>query len=157
MKNLFTSVFVLSFVVVFSVIAGEEQKVPPNSPLRLSKRVEVEGKIICIGCELKNRDKDFDPQCTLYSKHGQGLLSSDGSIYSFVDNAKGHLVVSSDKLKGKDVKILGWKFPNAQIIEVSRYSVKDGEKWIAYDFCKSCGFEPGDHKDTDVCDDCAEK
>ena len=31
---------------------------------------------------------------------------------------------------------------------------KEGDKWVAYDYCKTCGFEPGDNKDKDLCDDC---
>ena len=48
-----------------------------------------------------------------------------------------------------------WKFPKAQYVEVSKYQLKDGEKWVAYDYCKNCGWEPGDHKDTDLCEECA--
>lgn len=121
----------------------------------LAARAEFPGTIVCIGCTLENQPGGADSQCTLHSKHAQGLLAPDGSLWTFVDNAKGHLVISNDKLRGKEVKVLGWKFPKAQYIEVSKYQVNDGGKWVAYDYCKLCGFEPGDNHDRDLCDDCA--
>ena len=100
-------------------------------------RVEVAGRIVCIGCTLENQEGGADAQCTLHAKHAQGLLASDGVLWTFVDNAKGHFVISNAKLKDKEVKILGWKFPKAQYIELSKYEVKDGDKWVGWDYCKT--------------------
>ncbi len=100
-------------------------------------RKEYAGKIVCVGCSLENQDGGADPQCTLHSKHAQGLRMEDGTLWSIVDNAKGHLVVTNAKLRGKDVKLLGWKFPKAQYVEVSKYQIKEGDLWVAYDFCKT--------------------
>ncbi len=118
-------------------------------------RQEIAGKIVCIGCTLANQAGGADAQCTLHAKHAQGLLASDGTLWTFVDNAKGHTVMTNGKLKDKEVKILGWQFAKAQYIEVSKYQVKDGDKWVPYDYCKTCGWEANhDNKDTDLCDDC---
>ena len=119
----------------------------------LKDRVEVEGTIVCIGCTLQEQS-GADAQCTLHSKHAQGLLGKDGLLYTFLDNAKGHLVMTSDKLRGKEVKLFGWKYPKSQVLEVSKYKVKEGDAWVQWDYCKTCGFEKGDNKDTDLCDDC---
>lgn len=119
----------------------------------LKDRVEVEGTIVCIGCTLE-KTAGADAQCTLHAKHAQGLLGKDGLLYTLLDNAKGHIVMTNDKLRGKDVKLIGWKFPKSQVIEVSKYQLKEGEKWVLWDYCKTCGFEKGDNKDTDLCDDC---
>ncbi|MBI3271639.1 MAG: hypothetical protein HYZ53_21795 [Planctomycetes bacterium] len=125
------------------------------APRRLEDRVELAGKIVCIGCTLEALPAGADAQCTLHAKHAQGLLLPDDTLWTFVDNAKGHLVMTNEKLRGKEVKVLGWSFPKAQYVEVSKFQVKDGANWVAYDYCKSCGFEPGDNKDRDLCDDCA--
>ena len=81
----------------------------------------------------------------------------DGTLWTFVDNTKGHLVITNGKMRGKEVKILGWRFPKTQYLEISKYQIKDGENWVAYDYCKACGFEAGDNKDTDLCEDCRDK
>ena len=119
----------------------------------LKDRVEIQGTVVCIGCALE-KSAGADAQCTLHAKHAQGLLDSDGKLWTFVDNAKGHIVMTNDKLRGKQVKVLGWKYPAGQYLEVFKYQVKEGESWVAYDYCKTCGFEKGDHKDLDLCEDC---
>ena len=126
-----------------------------NKPRDNKDRQEIGGKVVCIGCTLSKQDKGANSECTLHAKHAQGFLMADGTLWTFVDNAKGHLVITNTKLRDKDVKVFGWKFPKAQYIEVSKFQVKDGDKWVAYDYCKTCGFEAGhDNKDTDLCDDC---
>ena len=119
----------------------------------LKDRVEIAGTIVCVGCTLE-KEAGADAQCTLHAKHAQGLKAADGTLYTFVDNAKGHHVITNDKLRGKEVKVLGWKFPKSNYIELSKYQVKEGDKWVAWDYCKTCGFEKGDNKDTDLCEDC---
>jgi hypothetical protein len=119
----------------------------------LKDRVEIAGTILCVGCTLE-KQAGADAQCTLHAKHAQGLLAADGTLHTFVDNAKGHIVMTNEKLRGKEVKILGWKFPKSNYVEISKYQVKEGDKWVAYDYCKSCGFEKGDNKDLDLCEDC---
>lgn len=132
---------------------------PQDKPKKreLKDRAEAAGTIVCIGCQLENQVGGADSQCTLHAKHAQGLLMTDGTLWTFVDNAKGHIVITDAKLRGKEVKVLGWKFPKAQYIELSKYQVHDKDKWVAYDYCKTCGFEPGDNKDRDLCDDCAKE
>jgi hypothetical protein len=100
-------------------------------------RQELAGKIVCVGCTLENQEGGANAQCTLHAKHAQGLLMADGTLWTFVDNAKGHLVITDTKLKDKEVKVLGWKFPKAQYIELSKYQVKEGDKWVPYDYCKT--------------------
>lgn len=126
------------------------------APRTLDQRVEIEGKVVCIGCTLAAQEGGADAQCTLHAKHAQGLLLPDGTLWTFVDNAKGHLVIANADLRGRDVRVLGWRFPKAQYVEVSKYSVKEGDAWVAYDYCRDCGFEKGDNHDTDLCGDCAE-
>lgn len=138
-------------VLLFATALFAEDAKP--APRALADRVEIEGTIVCIGCTLEKTD-GADAQCTLNSKHAQGLLMADGTLWTFIDNARGHLVITNAKLRDKEVRILGWKSPKAQYIEVSKYEVKDGDKWVAYDYCKNCGFEPGDNHDKGVCEDC---
>lgn len=121
----------------------------------LKDRVEIPGTVVCIGCTLENQEGGADPQCTLYAKHAQGLQLADGTIWSFVDNARGHYLITTDKMRGKEIKVLGWRFAKAQYLEVFKFAIKKGDAWEGWDFCKTCGWEPGDHHDKDLCDDCA--
>ncbi len=145
---------ILALALVFVAVAAYAQESFKSRELK--DRNEYPGTIVCIGCWLQNQDGGADAQCTLHSRHAQGLLAEDGTLWTFVDNTKGHKVIKEKKLLGKQVKIFGWKFPKARYIEISKYSLKDGDDWVAYDYCKTCGFEPGDHGDTDLCEGCRE-
>ncbi len=133
-----------------TALAGEE----PVKKREYKNRQEYVGTIACIGCELEKRGADA--QVALHSKHAQGLLGADGTLWTFIDNARGHHLITHKKLLGKEVKVVGWKFPKTQYIEAWSYFIKKGEKWVHWDYCKICGFEPGDHKGTDLCPGCAE-
>lgn len=122
----------MGIVLVVAAVVQDQPKKRENKD-----RKEFVGKIVCVGCTLENQAGGADAQCTLHAKHAQGLLVGDGTLWSFVDNAKGHLVIMNPKLRGKDVKVLGWNFPKAQYVEVSKYQVKDGDQWTPYDFCKT--------------------
>ncbi len=115
-------------------LAAGQDKFKPRD---LKDRVEIPGTVVCIGCALEKQDGGAQSQCTLFAKHAQGLLMADGTIWSFVNNAKGNFLMTSDKLRGKEVKILGWKFPKAQYIEVSKFHLKDGDKWVLWKYCKT--------------------
>jgi len=129
---------------------------PQDAPRKrgLKDRQEIAGKVVCIGCTLQAQEGGADSQCTLHAKHAQGLLLPDGTLWTFVDNARGHPVVANPKLRDREVKVLGWRFPKAQYLEVWRYDLREGESWVAWDWCRNCGFEKGDNGDRDLCEDC---
>lgn len=115
--------------------------------------VSKEGTLVCVGCHLEKRH-GARAQCTLYSKHAQGLLASDGALWTFLDNTRGHELVTNRKLLGKPVRVHGWGFPGAQVLEARRYDLREGEAWTAYDFCRNCGWERGNHDGKDLCGGC---
>ena len=139
-------------VAMAGVVALAEQE---NAEKRkLEDRKEFPGTVVCIGCELEKRGAEA--QCTLHAKHAQGLLAPDGTLWTFIDNTRGHHLVREKKLLGKELKIYGWSYPKTRYIEVWKFQLKKGDRWIAYDYCRICGHEPGDFHDTDLCPECAE-
>jgi hypothetical protein len=138
------------FLTVVAPIARADE--PPAKSDR--EKVVLTGKLVCVGCHLE-KAHGAEPQCTLHSKHAQGFLAEDGTIYTLLDNARGHFLVTDKKLKDRPVKLQAYRFPKAQVLEVVRYEVEEGGKWVAYDYCKHCGFEKGDNGGKDLCDDCA--
>jgi len=146
----------ITAVVAVLALAGVAQEKFKKRDLK--DRQEISGRIVCIGCTLEQQDGGADSQCTLHARHAQGLQMGDGTLWTLVDNGRGHPLITTDKWKGKEVKLAGWKFPKAQYIEVWKFQVKEGDRWVAYDFCKVCGYEAGhDNRDRDLCDDCAGK
>jgi hypothetical protein len=117
-------------------------------------RIKIPGTFVSIGETLAKLGANA--QDSLHTRGALGLLAKDGALWSFVDNAKGHGVITNPKWKGKATRIFGWRFPKTRFIEISKFEIQDGGTWVAYDYCKSCGWEPGDNHDRDLCDDCAE-
>ncbi|MBI2931960.1 MAG: hypothetical protein HYY16_09935 [Planctomycetes bacterium] len=122
----------LLVIVMGIALVGQEFRKRDNKD-----RQEFAGRIVCVGCTLEKQEGGAEAQCTLHAKHAQGLLRVDGTLWTFVDNARGHAVITNAKLREKEIKILGWRFPKAQYIEVSKYQIKEGERWVPYDFCKT--------------------
>lgn len=125
----------LSALLVVGVVAHAQEK-DVVKKRTMNDRAWVEGKVVCIGCTLAAQH-GVDAQCTLHAKHAQGFLTEDGKLWTFVDNTRGHRVITNSKLTGKDIKIYGWRFKNSQYIELWKYSLKKRDKWVAYDFCKT--------------------
>ena len=151
-----TTGFTVALVAIAFAAAGltalaEEAKVKKR---QFKDRQEFVGTIACIGCELEKRGANA--QCTLHAKHAQGLLAKDGTLWTFIDNTRGHHLIKHKKLLGKPIKVVGWKFAKTQYIEAWSYYVKKGDKWVHWDYCKICGFEPGEFQGTDLCPGCAE-
>ena len=130
-------IFAISLSVLFVAgVFAQDVGEAPKTKRAMKDRVWAEGKIVCIGCTL-TAQHGVDAQCTLHAKHAQGFLNKDGKLWTFVDNTRGHRVIANSKLQGKDVKIYGWTFEKHQYVELWKYSLKKGDKWISYDFCKT--------------------
>ncbi len=128
---------------------------PPAELRKNDQRIQIPGKLVSIGETLGSLGANA--QDSLYTRGALGLLAPDGELWSFVDNQKGHGVLTNERWKGKETRILGWKYPKTRYIEISKLELRDGDAWVAYDYCKSCGWEPGDNHDRDLCEDCAEE
>ena len=96
----------------------------------------MEGKFVCIGCTLA-KEFGVEAQCTLHAKHALGFLDGDGKLWTIVDNARGHKVITNRELRGQDVQVYGWKYKKHQFVELWRYKVKDEKNWIGYDYCRT--------------------
>ncbi|MCP4051128.1 MAG: hypothetical protein GY730_10540 [bacterium] len=91
-------------------------------------KITVEGKLVCIGCSLKKLS-GANAQCSLYSQHDTGLQLKDGSIWSIVNNQKGHDIIRAHHtVINKTARITGWLYPNARHIEIDSISVKGVSK-----------------------------
>jgi hypothetical protein len=86
-------------------------------------KMTITGELVCIGCSLKKLD-GANAQCNLYSHHAIGFKAQDGTLWSIVDNDKGHDIIRSHNLlEGKKATITGWLFPVAHYIEISKVKV----------------------------------
>ena len=97
----------------------------------LKDRVKVEGKIVCVGCTLAE-EYGANAQCTLHAKHAQALLDTEGKLWTIVDNARGHLVITNKKLRNQTVRVFGWPYKKHQHIEASTWTTsrRSTTRWV---------------------------
>ena len=89
-------------------------------------KITLTGKLLCIGCTLKKLD-GANAQCTLYAHHAIGFQAGDGTLWSIVDNAKGHDIIRAHTLFEKEnpkATITGWIYPLAHFIEIDSIEVE---------------------------------
>lgn len=98
----------------------------------------LEGKLVCLGCTLKKND-GVQAQCSTYGHKG-ALQTSDGSLWSFVENDRSKKLINDTSLHGKSVKVTGTIIEKAKRIDVASYEV-DGKKQMWCEKCKMMGPE----------------
>lgn len=94
---------------------------------RDEQRTYIVGKIVNIAYELQHRSGGADSQDALFSKGRQGLMTSGGAIYTFVDNIKGQELQWKSEYVGAYVKVFGWIYHDAHYIEVDTFAVNQYE------------------------------
>ncbi|MCP4353462.1 MAG: hypothetical protein GY795_49060 [Desulfobacterales bacterium] len=116
MKKIIVSLMVLMVTASFTFAGGWNVK-------KGLDKITLNGELVCLGCSLKKLD-GANAQCNLYAHHAIGFKMADGTLWSIVDNAKGHDVIRAHKLLGrKKATVTGWIFPSAHHIEIDTIKV----------------------------------
>ena len=90
-------------------------------------KMTVEGELVCLGCSLKKLS-GANAECSLYSQHDLGVKLADGTLWTIVNNQKGHDIIKAHGLlERKTATIIGWLYPNAHHIEIDSITVKGVE------------------------------
>jgi hypothetical protein len=90
--------------------------------------ITINGEIVCLGCSLKKLG-GANAQCGLYDAHDAGIKLKDGTLWSIVNNAKGHDIIRGHgAVIGKKATISGWIYPNAHYIEINKITVEGVSK-----------------------------
>jgi len=86
-------------------------------------KITVKGELVCVGCSLKKLN-GANAQCSLYSHHAIGFKAADGTMWTIVDNAKGHDIINAHKtVIHKTATITGYLYPIAHMIEIDNIKV----------------------------------
>ncbi len=86
-------------------------------------KITLQGELVCLGCSLKKLD-GANAQCNLFAHHAIGFKTLDGTLWSIVDNEKGHDIIRAHALlEHKNATIKGWIFPIANQIEIHKIKV----------------------------------
>ena len=132
MKKLFALFMIASLFVLSLSLVSYASDVKSKA----AKSTTIEGTVVCIGCDLhKSEGANF--QCSKYGHIG-AMKTSDGKIWSFVENDKTQKLMNNKNLHGKTVKVTGQKIEKAMLIDVHSYEV-DGKNNEWCDKCDAIG------------------
>jgi|ETNmetMinimDraft_14_1059893.scaffolds.fasta_scaffold02317_11 hypothetical protein len=86
-------------------------------------KTQIQGELVCLGCSLK-KGSGANAQCSLFTQHDMGVKLADGTLWSIVNNAKGHDIIRAHGLVShKNAQITGWLYPTANHIEIDSINV----------------------------------
>ena len=97
------------------------------------KQANFEGKLVCMGCDLKRAD-GASAACSAYG-HKHAVKTSVGRYINFLENKQSEDLVSGEKYHNKHVKVQGVFYANANQLEVKTFEV-DGKSMNWCDHCK---------------------
>lgn len=139
------------FMLVLSLILGimpnlvlaqghsHSDAVTSATPKLGQDEVVVTGRVICLGCHLK-QEKQAKAQCSIYGHtnaiiiekaidpEGKHVAGAEGKIYQFLHNEKSDELIKDHSYAGKVIIVAGKVYPEANILEVNFFKVKDGEQ-----------------------------
>ena len=86
-----------------------------------TEKLTIEGVIICLPCELK---KEFraNSQVEKYG-HQNVLKTSEGDVYSFIENDKTTDLIRNEKYENKTIRVIGTLFKKVNVIDVISFDV----------------------------------
>ncbi len=111
LKKISLTILVMEFFVVAAFAGGWDKE-------KGLDKMTLTGELVCVGCSLKKLD-GANAQCSIYAQHLIGFKAGDGTLWSIVDNEKGHDITRSHTLlEHKKATITGFMFPVAHFIEI---------------------------------------
>ncbi len=110
-KKISLTILVMAFFVATAFAGGWDKE-------KGLDEMTLTGELVCVGCSLKKLD-GANAQCSIYAQHLIGFKAGDGTLWSIVDNEKGHDITRSHTLlEHKKATITGFMFPVAHFIEI---------------------------------------
>lgn len=107
-------------------LLGLKSTTPVSTPqLTDGVSVSVVGKIVCIGCYL-SRNYKAKHDCKIHG-HCYGILTDDGSLWTFTVNKVSEELKAREGITGKDIQIGGQLFYSAHFIDINNYKLVSNE------------------------------
>ena len=98
------------------------------------KHASFEGKLVCLGCDLKKAE-GARAACSIYG-HKHVLKTKDGKYVSFLENDFSKDLINGEKYRNKGIEIHGVYHDKANVIDVETFTV-DGKKMGWCNHCKA--------------------
>lgn len=115
-------VMTVLLVLVASIAVAGEKKSEMKAELK-AENATFEGKLVCLGCDLKKAE-GARAECSVYG-HQHALKTSDGKYVNLLENKYSADLLNGEKYSGKNIKIQGVYYANANQLDVESFTVVD--------------------------------
>jgi len=120
------------FIVVLMLLGTASLFAEKGQPTKKSKKVDLEGKLVCLGCDLKKAE-NARAECSVFG-HKHVLKTDEGKYINFLENKFSKDLINGEKYNGKHIKIHGTYHESANLIDVETFAADDKTlKW-----CNHC-------------------
>lgn len=128
MRTATSLVMTVLLAFVIPVYAGD------NPVEQKGKHASFEGKLVCLGCDLK-KTEGARAVCSVYG-HKHALKTKDGRYLNFLENDFSKDLINGKKYHDKKIEITGIYHQTANMLDVETFTV-DGKKMGWCDHCKA--------------------
>lgn len=125
---------ILMFVAGSVAFACGGSSAPKTETTMKTGEVTLDGKLVCMGCDLK-KTQGANAACSKYG-HKHALKTSDGKYVSLMENKYSNDLMDGEKYAGKNISVSGTYYADANTVDVKSFKV-DGKKMSWCDHCKS--------------------
>jgi hypothetical protein len=127
-SKIFGLIFAVGMIIVLPLMAGT------SDVAGKAKSVTIEGKLVCLGCELKKAD-GARADCKVYG-HKHALKTADGNYVNFLENQYSADLIKGEKYHNKKLVVKGRHFAEANLIDIESFEV-DGQNKTWCGHCKA--------------------
>ncbi len=127
-----TAIVMTVLLVLVASIAVAGEKKPEMKAEMKAEDATFEGKLVCLGCDLKKAE-GARAECSVYG-HQHALKTSDGKYVNLLENKYSTDLLKGEKYSGKDIKIQGVYYTSANQLDVKSFTVGDKKK----SWCGQC-------------------
>ncbi len=123
---------ILSFILVAMLVTAAIAQTDSDATEPKDKHTSFEGKLVCLGCDLKKAE-GARAACSVYG-HKHVIKTEDGKYISFLENDFSKDLINGEKYHNKDIRITGVYHDNANMLDVETFTV-NGKKM---GWCNHC-------------------
>ena len=120
-----TTLLAFALAGTIALAQTEKKETPAKAEQKAAPHVTLQGKLVCLGCDLKTA-QGARAACSAYG-HKHALKTRDGKYINFLANQYSEDLISGEKYHNKDVELHGIMFADANMLDVESFTV-DGQK-----------------------------
>ncbi|UCE66092.1 MAG: hypothetical protein JSU85_14770 [Candidatus Zixiibacteriota bacterium] len=122
---------IIGILIVIAVVFGALIIAGAQQTMAEGKHASFEGKLVCLGCTLKD-EEGARAECKVYG-HKHALQTEDGKYITFLENKYSEDLFKGEKYDDKEVSVHGVYYAGANQLDVESYTIDN----VTITWCKT--------------------